>query len=86
MRFAELVEATVSEMALIDEINALLQIKMRQGEAATSARWTGIHDFIERELEVAQAHSFARQPKADTSQLDAYLHQAVLHFEARLPT
>ena len=86
MRFAELVEATVSEAALIDEINALLQIKMRQGEAATSARWTGLHDFIERELEVAQAHAFASQPKADASQLDAYLHQAVLHFEARSKT
>jgi uncharacterized protein len=70
-------------MALIDEINALLEIKMRQGEAATSARWTGLHDFIERELEVAQAHAFASQPKTDASPLDAYLHQAVLHFEAR---
>ncbi len=83
MRFAELVEATVSETALIEEINALLEIKMRQGESATSARWTGIHDFIERELAVAQAHVFANNPKADVGQLDAYLHQAVLHFEAR---
>jgi uncharacterized protein len=73
----------VSESALIDEINALLEVKMRQGEAATSARWTGIHDFIERELAVAQAHEFARAPKFDTGELDAYLHQAVLHFDAR---
>jgi predicted nucleotidyltransferase len=61
----------------------LLEIKMRQGEAATSARWTVLHDFIERELEVAQAHAFASHPKADAGELDAYLHQAVLHFEAR---
>jgi uncharacterized protein len=83
MRFAELVAATVSETALIEEINALLEVKMPQGEAATSERWTGIHDFIERELAVAQAHAFASHPKADASELDAYLHQAVLHFEAR---
>ena len=83
MRFAELVEATVSEAPLIAEINALLEVKMRQGESATSPRWTGIHDFIERELAVAQAHAFASHPKADSSELDAYLHQAVLHFEAR---
>ena len=83
MRFAELVAATVSEAALVDEINALLEVKMRQGESATSPRWAGIHDFIERELALAQAHTFADNPKADTRALDDYLHEAVVHFEAR---
>src|SRR3954466_622619 len=50
---------------MIEEIDALLEVKMRQGESATTARWTAIHDFIERELPVAQAHAFARHEKAD---------------------
>ena len=83
MRFAELVAATSLDAALVAEIDALLEVKMRAGESATSPRWAGIHDFIERELPVAEAHSFAKQPKADTAPLDAFLHDAVLHFDAR---
>ena len=83
MRFAELVAATTLEAGLVAEIDALLEVKMRAGEAATSARWVGIHDCIERELAVAEAHSFAKQPKADSAPLDRYLHDAVLHFDAR---
>jgi predicted nucleotidyltransferase len=83
MRFAELVAAPSLDAALVAEIDALLEVKMRAGESATSPRWVGIHDFIERELAVAEAHSFAKQPKADSSPLDAYLHDAVLHFDAR---
>jgi predicted nucleotidyltransferase len=83
MRFAELVAATSLDPALVAEIDALLEVKMRAGEAATSPRWAGIHDFIERELEAAEAHSFAKQPKADTAVLDAFLHDAVQHFDAR---
>jgi predicted nucleotidyltransferase len=83
MRFAELVAATMTETEVVAEIDALLEVKMRAGESATSPRWTGIHDFIERELAVAGAHSFAKQPKADSAPLDAFLHDAVLHFDAR---
>ena len=83
MRFAELVAATMTETGVVAEIDALLEVKMRAGESATSPRWTGIHDFIERELAVAEAHSFAKQPKADGAPLDAFLHDAVLHFDAR---
>ena len=83
MRFADLVAATSLDAALVAEIDALLEVKMRAGESATSPRWAGIHDFIERELAVAEAHSFAKQPKADTAPLDAFLHDAVLHFDAR---
>jgi predicted nucleotidyltransferase len=83
MPFAELVAATPLDKALVDEIDALLEVKMRAGESATSPRWVGIHDFIERELVVAEAHSFAKQPKADASPLDTCLHDAVLHFDAR---
>jgi len=83
MRFAELVAATSLDTALVAEVDALLEVKMRAGEAATSPRWAGIHDFIERELAVAEAHAFDRQPKASTRPLDDFLHDAVLHFGAR---
>jgi len=83
MRFAELVAATSLDPALVAEIDALLEVKMRAGEAATSPRWTGIHDFIERELEAAEAHPFAKQSRPDTTVLDAFLHDAVQHFDAR---
>ena len=83
MRFAELVAATSLDALLVAEIDALLEVKMRAGESATSPRWAGIHDFIERELSVAEAHSFAKQPKADSGPLDAFLHDAVLQFDAR---
>ena len=40
-------------------------------------------DVIERELAAAEAHSFARQAKPDSAPLDTFLHEAVLHFDAR---
>ena len=83
MPFAQLVAATALAPALVAEIDALLEVKMRAGESATSPRWVGIHDFIERELAVAEAHSFAKLPKADSAPLDTDLHDAVLHFDAR---
>lgn len=83
MRFAELAAQTLTNTALIDEVNALLEVKMRAGEAATSPRWAGIHDFIERELAIAMAHTLDKGPKADGRQLDQYLHDAVLHFSAQ---
>jgi predicted nucleotidyltransferase len=83
MVFADLVAATSLEPALVAEIDALLEVKMRAGESATSPRWGGIHDFIERELAVAEAHAFDRQPKAPTQPLDQFLQDAVRHFDAR---
>ena len=83
MRFAELAAHTLTDRALIDEINALIEVKMRAGESATSPRWIGIHAFIERELAVAVAHSFDKEAKTNGHQLDQYLHDAVLHFETQ---
>ena len=83
MRFADLVAATMTEAGVVADVDALLEIKMRAGEAATSVRWVGIHDFIERELAAAEAHSFAKQPKTGSAPLDDFLHEAVLHFDAR---
>ncbi|WP_051237036.1 nucleotidyltransferase domain-containing protein [Ottowia thiooxydans] len=83
MRFAELASATLTDRALLDEVNALLEMKMRAGEAATSPRWVGIHHFIEAELAEAMAHTIAKGPRADGVHLDEYLHDAVLHFDTR---
>lgn len=80
MRFANLVSQTVTDGALIDEINALLTVKMRAGESATSPRWVGIHDFIESELAIAVAHTFASTPRTDVQRLDQFLYDAVLNF------
>ncbi len=81
MQFAALAEATLDDRALLDEINRLLEVKMRAGEAATSPRWNGIHDFIERELEVAAAQVLVDSSRPDTSRLDALLAETVLKNE-----
>ena len=81
MRFAALAEATLDDRALLDEINRLLQVKMRAGEAATSPRWTGIHDFIEGELNAAAAQVVVDPSRPDTTMLDAFLAETVLKNE-----
>ena len=81
MRFAALAEATLDDRALLAEINRLLEVKMRAGEAATSPRWNGLHDFIERELEVAAAQVLVDSSRPDTSMLDAFLAETVLKNE-----
>lgn len=83
MRFAELARQTLTDRAVRAELNALLEMKMRAGESATSPRWVGIHDFIEAELAEAMRHAPTQGPKADGHRLDRYLHDAVLHFEPR---
>jgi len=81
MRFAALAETTLQDRALLDEINRLLDVKMRAGEAATSPRWHGLHDFIERELEVAAARVPLDSSQPDTTMLDAFLAETVLKNE-----
>ena len=82
MRFAELAQYTLDDAVLIDEINRLLQIKMRAGEAATSPRWEGLHAFIERELLAAESHTIKRGALPDTHALDTFLHETVLRFDS----
>jgi predicted nucleotidyltransferase len=85
MRFADLAQKTldaVRDAALIDEINALLEVKMRAGEAATSPRWPGIHAFIEAELEANAAEPVTPLPQTEESGLDALLCETVLRFDA----
>ncbi len=83
MRFAELAQATLADAAVVAEINALLEVKMRAGEAATSARWPGLQAFIERELADAQAHPTTASHQADGAALDAFLRDTILRFDAR---
>lgn len=85
MRFADLAQHTldvVRDAALIDEINALLEVKMRAGEAATSPRWPGIHAFIEGELAANAAEPITPLPQAEEAGLDAFLCETVLRFDA----
>jgi len=88
MRFAELAQCTldaVHDAALIEEINALLEVKMRAGEAATSPRWPGIHAFIEAELAAHAAEPITPLPQAESAGLDAFLCETVLRIEGDRP-
>lgn len=84
MRFAELAQHTLdstTDAALVAEINALLEVKMRAGEAATSPRWPGIHAFIEAELARNAAEPVQSLPPAGQAPLDAMLFDTVLRYE-----
>ncbi|WOI44326.1 nucleotidyltransferase domain-containing protein [Acidovorax sp. BLS4] len=84
MRFAELAQHTLDaqrDAALIEEINALLAVKMRANESATSPRWPGIHAFIEAELAANAAQPVQPLPIAGHAGLDALLHDTVLRFD-----
>ncbi|TJZ69376.1 nucleotidyltransferase domain-containing protein [Chitiniphilus eburneus] len=77
MRFAELVEAMVGEVALCEEINRLLAIKMAAGEAEHGPRFPLIHAFIERELATEQAPQDFNRPEGDDAALDRLLFDMV---------
>lgn len=86
MRFAELAQHTldpVADAALVAEVNALLEVKMRAGEAATSPRWPGIHAFIEAELARNAAEPVQPLPVPGHAALDALLHDTVLRYDHR---
>ena len=84
MRFAELASAMLQDADLLEELNALLAVKMRAGEAATSAPWPRIQAFLQAEL--AQAEQYAPQASAldreTVRAADAFLHEAALHFNS----
>lgn len=82
MRFADLVAGTVSDEALLDEINALLAIKMQSGEAEYSPRWPQIHAFIEAALARAERCPDYKRPEGNAPLLDAFLMQTILEYES----
>ncbi|MDR0212418.1 MAG: nucleotidyltransferase domain-containing protein [Comamonas sp.] len=85
MRFAELATALLHDADLLAELNALLAIKMRAGEAATSAPWPRIQAFLQAELALAEQYApSARSLSAELVQAaDAFLLDAVAHFNTQ---
>ena len=72
MRFAELASEMVTDPALLEELNALLAVKMRAGEAATSRAGRACTTSSLRELEAAQAHVPVAGDRPDPARLDRY--------------
>ena len=85
MRFAELASEMVTDPALLEELNALLAVKMRGGRGRHQPALAGparLHPARLRELESAQAHVPVAGDRPDLARLDRYLREAVLHFDA----
>lgn len=85
MRFAALAQDTldpVRDAALLAELDALLEVKMRAGEAATSPRWPQVHAFIEAELGANPAAPDACAPMAGMQALEAFLFETVRRCDA----
>lgn len=77
MRFAELVSGLVQDEALLAEINRLLVIKMRAGEAEYSPRWPRIHAFIQDALAKAETVVDYKSPVGEAGELDRFLMETV---------
>jgi len=86
MRFAELAAATLQDGSVLAEINRLLEVKMRAGEAATSPRWDALHHFIESELAAVAGQTVVETSRADAAGLDAFLAETVLKHEQERST
>ncbi|MFV0679854.1 nucleotidyltransferase domain-containing protein [Ottowia sp.] len=81
MVFADLVAATLDaqrDQALLADIRALLDVKMRAGEATTSPRWPGLQAFIEAELNQHAPPESSPAPSGDQQVLDDFLCRSVL--------
>lgn len=77
MRFADLAAGVLSDRDLLDEINALLAVKMRAGEAEHGPRWPRIHAFITEALEAARHEPDYKQPHGNPRELDKFLLETV---------
>lgn len=82
MRFADLVAGTVDDAALLAEINDLLEIKMRAGEAEYGFRRPRIQAFIEEALARADHFQDYKKPEEGAQELDRYLLETVLAVSA----
>lgn len=85
MRFADLAEATLDDGVLVSEINRLLEVKMRAGEAATSPRWERLHDFIVTEMDEAQSNVPAPSGRRGHEDLDELLRACIAEHGAEPP-
>lgn len=77
MTFADLARQTVHEEDLLDEINRLLVVKVRSGEAQVGPRWPLIHQFITTALERMELDPDIQEPAGDPQELDAFLLEVV---------
>lgn len=80
MRFADLADAMVSDVALREEINALLALKMAASEAEYGAPFPRIHRFIEDALAAEQPPVDYKRPVGRDAQLDTLLRETVLAY------
>jgi len=67
----------VDDPVLLDEINALLALKMRAGEAEYGPRRPAIHALIESELARAEHCPEYKRPEGDATELDRFLLETV---------
>ncbi len=82
MVFAEQVAGTRLAADVLAELRALLEAKMRAGEAEAGTRLPVLHDFIERELAEAQAYVVREPRKEPDRAADALLRDVVLQHGA----
>jgi uncharacterized protein len=78
MRFADLVDGTVTDERLRKEINDLLEIKMRAGEAEYGPRRPAIHELIVSMLGSEERVVKYKRPEGNVETLDALLRAVVL--------
>lgn len=83
MRFADLVAGTLTDSALIAEINALLALKMQATESTYGPRRPHIHALIEAELLRAETNRDYKRPYGDTTELDRFLLETVTGLTGR---
>ncbi|ERK06185.1 putative nucleotidyltransferase [Pantoea sp. AS-PWVM4] len=81
MRFDQLVRGTVSDTRLLRDIEELLTIKQRSGEAQYGSRREVLHAFIEAELTRDEILLPAAHDKSADALLDRLLFETVMNVE-----
>jgi len=78
VRFDKLVEGTVTDPLLLTEINQLLEVKQRAGEAQYGPRRPRIHDFIAKELAADRSTPLSDSRMQGSQSLDSLLYSTVM--------
>jgi len=78
MVFADLAEAVLHELDVIDAINELLAVKMRAGEAERGPAWPALRAFIDVELDLATRMAPAKDERRPLAELNIFLADCVL--------
>ncbi|KVN43985.1 nucleotidyltransferase domain-containing protein [Burkholderia ubonensis] len=77
MQFAKLVAGTVHEPAVLAELDALLELKMRAGEGEYGPRRPAIHALVESMLADAEHDREYKRPWGEVGMLDAFLRDVI---------